>query len=411
VRIAYFVSRFPQQCQTFIRREINEVVRNGHDVTIFPVVSAAGGSKRQASDVCACTSVIYTPLSVRQLWHVLKTSPRPCFKMMGFLLSDTWYRPQMFVKSCIALARGLCASTIIRDEGYDHIHAHWASYPATAAMAVSKLSGIPFSFAFHAYDLFATRIALKQKLSATRFAVLNSQYSVAFLMRWYPGAPADKLMLLYNGLTPDRFADAPRVVPSVVECPHILAVGRLVSTKGFETLVDACGLLSDEGRAFRVTLIGSGPNEEGLRRLIHQRGLESCVTLTGELLQSDVRGYLAEADVVVVPCVAPRCGASHDALPNVVIEAQAAGIPVVASNLFAIPETVRHEETGLLFAPGDASALKLAMGRLMDDPELATRLARQALEEARGRFDVHANVGRLLDRFQRVGEDGSSRLS
>jgi glycosyltransferase involved in cell wall biosynthesis len=92
-------------------------------------------------------------------------------------------------------------------------------------------------------------------------------------------------------------------------------------------------------------------------------------------------------------------------LTNVIIESQAAGVPVVATDLFAIPETVVHEEAGLLVIPRDAMALKNAMARLLDEPALAKRLARQGWKDAHARFDVQANVDRLLLNFERIHND------
>jgi colanic acid/amylovoran biosynthesis glycosyltransferase len=405
VKIAYFVSRYPQQCQTFVRREIDEVVRQGHTVTIFPIVSAASAARMQSSDACACSSVIYSSFfSPTSLWRACSRSPQVCFSLLGGLIRDTWRRPATFVKAMLAFSRGVSSVESVKGGGFDHIHAHWASYPTTAAMTVSALTGIPFSFAFHAYDLFSTRIQLAKKLSAASVAVLNSQYSIAFLRRLYPDLASDCIMLLYNGLDRSRFAEQARARPPDLSCPLVLGVGRLVATKGFRDLVEACHLMVSEGRTCRLVLIGSGPEEGRLRQLIDQYELEACVTLTGELPQKDVSRYLDEATMLVMPCIAPRAGDSHDALPNVIIEAQAAGVPVVASNVFAIPETVRHEETGLLVPPGDADALSRAIIRVADDSPLAERIARRGWEEAKTRFDVHSNVERLIQQFERARE-------
>jgi colanic acid/amylovoran biosynthesis glycosyltransferase len=404
VKIAYFVSRFPEQCQTFVRREIDEVVRRGHDVSVFPVASTPSAARAQASDACACSSVIYPSiLNSGPLLKAFCRDPKLCGALLVALIRDTWYRPLTLAKSLVAFAKGMSTVEIVKTGGYDHIHAHWSSYPGTAAWVVSALTGIPFSVAFHAYDLFSTRIALNEKIEAASTVVLNAQYSIDFFRRLYPKVPDDKVMLLYNGLNRDRFAIVARDRPLVQSCPLILGVGRLVYTKGFRTLVEACHLLDREGRTFRLVLIGKGPEARGLSQLIDTFGLQASVSMVGELPQQGVSRYISESAVLVMPCIVPRRGASHDALPNVIIEAQAAGVPVIGSDVFAIPETVRHEETGLLVPPGDAAALKGAIARVVDDAALAEQIAKRGWEEAQERFNVHENVARLLERFEKAG--------
>jgi len=230
VKLAYLVSRFPQQYQTFVRREINELVRLGHEVTIFPIASAPSPLRRQPDrEDGVDASVVYTPfVRVSAIVRALTRSPATCFRLAGALVADTWYRPAVMVKSLLAFTRSLGIAHIIASGGYEHIHAHWASYPATAALAVSSLTGIPFSFAFHAYDLFHTRILLRRKANAASFVVLNSTCSVDYLQGLLPDVDRKKLILLYNGLELERFKAQMANRSPDTQCPLVLGVGRLV---------------------------------------------------------------------------------------------------------------------------------------------------------------------------------------
>ena len=100
--------------------------------------------------------------------------------------------------------------------------------------------------------------------------------------------------------------------------------------------------------------------------------------------------------MLVMPCVS---GKMHDALPNVIMEAQAAGVPVVASDVFGIPETVVDGVTGLLVPPRDARAIKDAVTRLLDDADVARELSANGRRKVSELFDPERNCARLVALF------------
>lgn len=407
MKIACFVSRFPHLYQTFVRREIDELRRRGATVDVFPVVGARRRGHREVDEGCrAVGRVFYTPLLSAEilraacLWAVRK--PLRCARVLGLILCDTWRNPAHLSKSMVAFLRGLALASVVRRGGYTHIHAHWATHPATAALVVSELSGVPFSFAFHAYDIFAVRIMIPEKIAAAAFAVVNCRYTLDCIRKLYPAADARKLELIYNGLDLSAYA-ALRRVPDTL-CPTVLAVGQLVARKGFSWLVEACAFLAKEGRKFRLMFVGSGPEQERLADLAQETDIAGMTEFAGEKEEDEVAQILARSSMLVMPCVTPEKG-SHDALPNVIMEAQAAGVPVIATDVFAIPEVVRNEVTGLLVPERDAPALKAAIARLLDDPGLGERLATAAREGLTQRFDRRMTGRRLMELFEDSGNE------
>lgn len=401
MKIAYFVSRFPHLYQTFIRREINEAARQGAEVTIFPI---AGPRRRGPSLDSGChvsAKLVYFSLASAAAWRAAARGfarrPRPCLRLLAKLVVDTWRRPAPLLKSITAYGKGLALAERIATEGYRHLHAHWATYPATTAMVVSELTGIPFSFAFHAYDLFATRILVPEKIRRAAFVVMNCRFNMEYARSLFPSVPAEKLTLIYNGV--DFAAMAPAASVAGAGPPLILAVGQLVPTKGFTYLVEACRLLREQGVEFQAAIVGEGPEHKRLDTQIRAAGLENTVRLEGERPEEDIPAYLSRTACLAMPSIAPKRG-SHDGLPNVVIEAMAAGVPVVGTALFGIPEAVEHQVTGLLVPPGDAAALRDAMAALLADPDNRRRMGDAARERSRRRFDVRANVARLGALFE-----------
>jgi len=174
-------------------------------------------------------------------------------------------------------------------------------------------------------------------------------------------------------LAPPRAAHiAPRlaIVPNGIELPApapprprsgVLAVGRLVERKGMDVLIEAA-----VGLAQPLTVAGAGPERERLEALAHARGVD--VRFTGALERAALQPLYAAAAACVLPS---RFG---EGFPNVVLEAQAHGCPVVATRVTGVGDLIEHERNGLLVAPGDPVALRAAIARVMGDPELAMRL-------------------------------------
>ena len=177
--------------------------------------------------------------------------------------------------------------------------------------------------------------------------------------------------------------------------PLVLAVGQLREKKGFAHLVDACDRLRARGSTFECRIIGGGPHRAALQAQIRAARLDDHVVLMGALPQEDVVAWYRQAGVFVLPCVVTPDG-QVDGIPNVVPEAMAMGVPIVSSALPAIRELVVDERDGLLVAPGDADALAAAIGRLLDDPQLAARLAGAGRRTVVEHFDVERNVDHLV---------------
>jgi glycosyltransferase involved in cell wall biosynthesis len=183
---------------------------------------------------------------------------------------------------------------------------------------------------------------------------------------------------------------APRSRPVERERPLILAVGRLKAPKDFPTLIRALGDLRPD--SFEAVIVGDGPDRPRLEEEIETLGLTGPVRLAGE--RRDVPELLAAADVFVLPSVS-------EGLPVSVLEAMAAGLPVVASRVGGVPEQVSDGQTGLLVEPGDPNALAAALARLIAEPSLRRRLGAAGRARAEQAFD--------LDPFRRAHVELYSR--
>jgi glycosyltransferase involved in cell wall biosynthesis len=164
----------------------------------------------------------------------------------------------------------------------------------------------------------------------------------------------------------------------------VLGVGRLVAKKGFDTLIDACAELHARGVPFEARIVGQDDRDgDALRRRIATLGVP--VELPGPIGPAELLDEYRRAGALAMPCrLLPN---DRDGIPNVLVEAMAAGAPVVATNVSGIPELVRHEVNGLLVEPDAPEQLADALTRLHHDPELAERLTRAARATVQDRFD------------------------
>ena len=168
----------------------------------------------------------------------------------------------------------------------------------------------------------------------------------------------------------------------------------MIEKKGFADLIEACRLLKPRGRPFACEIIGEGPLEAALRAQIAEAGLESCVKLAGPLTQSEIVSRLAFATIFVLPCTREADG-GMDNLPTVIMEAMAAGLPVISTPLGGIPEMVEHERNGELVPEHDPAALCAALERLIADPARARKFGDRGRERASEKFSIEANVRKL----------------
>ena len=138
---------------------------------------------------------------------------------------------------------------------------------------------------------------------------------------------------------------------------------------------------------------------DALRALRRELGLEALVSMPGLVSHDELPALLRSQDIFLAPCVIDPATGMRDGIPNTVIEALSFGLPVIATTVNALPEIVRHEQTGLTVPPGDPAALADAVQRLLASPDEARRLAAAGFRLARDMFSPDANSRRLAALF------------
>ncbi|MBC7249090.1 MAG: glycosyltransferase [Anaerolineae bacterium] len=397
MHVVYLIGCYPSITLTFIEREICALEEQGVSINIISMV------RPQEDEVLEearwrIPHIFYTrpvrpALLLRALARHALTAPVTFWSTFAWLLTRPHPSLHARLKTVLHFAQGVYVAEYLRRRGGDHLHAHFADRATVIALVASRLLGLSFSFTAHAKDIYAEDVFLADKVAESAFVVTCTEANASYL-RQIASSP-EKIYRSYHGLP---LSQLPFRVSEPQTVPLILSVGRLVEKKGFSHLLDACAILRDRGIAFHCMIIGEGPERTRLERQRALLGLNDLVSLPGSQPFAEVVTAMRCAAVFVQPSVIAQNN-DRDGIPNVVLEAMAMGVPIVSTEVSAIPEVVQHDVTGLLVPQRDAVALAEALARLLSDAALRAHLVRQARRLVQANFDVGRNVVQLRELF------------
>jgi colanic acid/amylovoran biosynthesis glycosyltransferase len=282
------------------------------------------------------------------------------------------------------------------------VHAHFGRGGALA-LPIARALGVPLVVQFHGGDATKDkhyRRGLVPTIYQQRLAALQREAALIICVSDFirdrllaRGFPPEKLFVHRYGVEMEA-AEPEEELLAPAE-PYLLFAGRFVEKKGIGFLIEAMRRLKAEGREVRLMLVGDGEIAGELKRAAADlRNVEFPGWLANPELRRLMRGALA----VCVPSVEAASG-DAEGLPNVVLEAMASGAPVVATHHAGIGEAVEDGRTGLLVPSGDVAALTAALRRLIDEPETARAMGKEARGVALDRFDAVAQSRRLEAMF------------
>lgn len=347
--------------QTHVRELSLELRRLGHDVTV--ITGAPGvftGQLRQAE----------IP------WFEVKSLVRPL-------------RPHRDLAAAIQLW------SVLRRLKPDLVCAHTAK-AGSLGRAVARLHGIPSVFTPHGWSMF-DRTSLRWNplfCGAERLAgrigtrVINvCEFEREFAQQWRV-CPADALEVVHNGIAGIPLT---RVRPIDTQPPLIVMVARFASQKDHATLLQALsGLLAMK---WSLLLVGAGELESKIRAQIRALSLGHRVRILPP--ETSVGRMLMEAQIYVL-------STNFEALPISILEAMRAGLPVVATNVGGIPESVREGETGLLTRHADVEELRDALARLIANPALRRALGAAGHQLWSTQFTASTMAARTVEVYRRA---------
>jgi glycosyltransferase involved in cell wall biosynthesis len=406
MRIAYLVNQYPKISHVFIRREILAVEKAGCEVMRYSIrrnrtelldpADKTEETKTQAVLGVGAGGLLWAMISVavrrpalfwRALWlafRVGQRSDRGLFRHAIYL-----------AEACVLVG------WFTRDK-IDHVHAHFGTNSAIAAMLCHMLGGPRYSFTVHGPDEFdkALLLALGPKIERADFVVAVSNFGRSQLFRRCPFSQWGKIDVIHCGVD-DSFLET-NIAPMPAQ-RRLVSIGRLCEQKGQLLLIQAMARLQKEGHPAELVLIGDGEMRPDLEAAIQRDNLSNHVRILGWADNATIRRTLDESCALVMSSFA-------EGLPVVVMEAMARARPVLCTYIAGIPELVVPGRNGWLIPAGSVDSLVDALKQLLATPqEQLAEMGLHAREDVRKQHDIGAIAQQLIARFRSAIESPSHR--
>jgi len=411
--VAAILSQFPRYDEAFILRELVALSQEPQELAIFSL-RPCRDRVMHAQAKALVPQTVYAPFVWSwKVWtshmYFLRRTPQAYWGALGWIFSRYWAHPVILLRTLAFFPKTVHFARLAQQHGVTQLHAFWATYPASTALLMSRLTGIPYSFSGHAHDLYTTNPTLIEKLRNAQFVVTCTEANRQHLLKLLNGLgqeTRDKrqetgdlspvpcpIVVSYHGVDLSRFTPAPKRSGGTCE---LLAVGSLLPCKGLETLIEACRLLKQRRIPFHCTIAGGGPLERSLRRQIERADLASDVEITGFVSQETVIGLYQRAHLILLPLVSKI----HWGIPNVLIEALATKTPVICCDLPSMKELVAHGDSGWVIPEQNPAALANSVEYLWGNPTLRAQLAEAGYRRVAERFSLERTGEHLRALFQ-----------
>ena len=410
-RIAYLLTAFPTISETFVEGEVRALLVRGLPIDLYATRNLREGAGPEdpmndrglmihRSPYLLHREVVFTVL------RFLRERPRATLAVLLEVVLGNLASPRFLLQTLALFPKTLVFARRMQERRTVHVHATWGHYPATAALVISRLLDVPFSFSAHAgLDVTGDTTFQATKVRGARFVLTCNESNRRFLSHRTPDC-ADKIRVVHHGVS---LVEIPRAESRPVEeAPTILSVGRLAREKGFLDLLHACDLLRGRGHRFALRIYGEGPERRRMEREIERRGLQDRVRLEGTAPHARILEACARATVVVLASYRGPEG-YLDGIANVLVEAMACGTPVVSTDYPGARELLQDGLLGPLVPQRDPARLADAIEALLRDPARRAELARLGRRRIEASFDRERNIEAIASLFRSVLEASDGR--
>jgi len=185
-----------------------------------------------------------------------------------------------------------------------------------------------------------------------------------------------EILVVPNGIELDRFKNLSKRKLQKINKKTIIFVGRLYSVKGLIYLIEAMVIIQNEENNTNLLIIGIGPEKKSLEMMVKKLHLEHFVKFIGDIAYTEIPKYLVQADVFALPSVS-------EGFPNVILEAMAAGLPIVSTNIGGLSEIIHNEENGYLVEPKNSEQLAYKILEILKNPEIGHIMSLNNMEKVK----------------------------
>ena len=396
MKTAAIVYEFPSLSETFVLSQIDGLIEAGCDVRIFADGADASAGAQISDALIERVRYFGLPLkSVRELAGIRKSKTAssgpatPGNPSQGS--GSTGNRARLRLR--------LEARAFKLDPTFDVIHAHFGpnGVRAVRLRSMGVIAG-PVITSFYGYDIgrYWARSGYDQLFDEGNLFIALSDHMRDKLVAL--GCPEGKIAVHRLGVDLTQHDSSPRQSRDALE---IISIARLVEKKGIEFGLKAVAELSRRGIPVRYTVAGDGPHRASLEKLAREVGIESVVRFSGGQSHSAVLNMLRQSDLLLAPSVTATDG-DIEGTPVAILEAGAAGLPVVATRHSGIPEIVEDGVSGFLVDERDVSALADRLGELAGNSALRERMGAAGKAVVTEKHDIRKLNADMLEIYRAV---------
>ncbi|MDO5631049.1 MAG: glycosyltransferase family 4 protein [Paracoccus sp. (in: a-proteobacteria)] len=396
--IAYLTGDYPKVSHTFIQREVAALRDLGLDIRTCsirrPPAHEVAGDAEQAelAQTFYVLSQAKHPLRlIGAHLGALRRNPRGWARALGL----AWRTRSPGVKAALWQMFYFLEAGVLADHLHRicarHLHNHFMDSSCSVAMLASEMNGTPFSFTLHGpTELYEPhRWRLDEKIARSAFSAYISHFARSQGMLFSDRSHWNRMRIVHCGIQPERYA-GPRVSPPG---KTMVFIGRMSGVKGAPLMIEALAALLPQHPDARLVMVGDGPERPALESQARTLGVDAAVAFTGTQTQDQVAAHLAKADLLALPSFA-------EGVPVVLMEAMAAGLPVVTTRIAGIGELVEDGASGYLVPPGDLDSLVARLDALLSDPELRDRMGQVGRDKVRADYAITSEAAWLADLFR-----------
>jgi glycosyltransferase involved in cell wall biosynthesis len=401
VRLAYLYSRYPVLSQTFCDTEMLALERGGFSLVVGSIYPPLTSIRHPQVGRLQAPVHYAPPPAILRLWE---EKIRAENRWPEQLIAAHEQKYGGGVKAAMRARNATYFAELFARNKVGHFHVHFANRAAHTALFLKAMTNLTFSVTAHGQDFMAdlgNDDLLREICAAAEFVAVETEYSRGLMAQRCPES-ADKIHRVYNGMDLTNFVGRTATVKPAGPV-RILSVGRLVSFKGFEYLIEACEQLRQRNVPFRCEIIGDGPLRESLQQQIDTLRLGALVTLEGALPQDRVIEKLERCDIFALASTSDDKGAS-DVFPTVILEAMASARAVVSTTMAGIPESVVDKETGLLVPAGESGLFADALEILCRDSDLRSLYGSAGRARVEKHFQIETTVQPLRELFDKQSQ-------
>lgn len=406
MKIAFIVSVFPSSLQTFILNQVTGLLDQGFDIKIFAASKLKDDEERLqvlVKEYCLEERVCY--------FHIPKNKIKRILQAVNLIVQNFGKGPGKLLKTLNVFKDTKLTLTLklvymlvpFLNEEFDIIHCHF--YHNGIIGAKLKELGIKGKIitSFHGANDIAIMSNKNEEIRRNLFHLgdlflpMSDNWKKRLIQL---NCDAGKIVVHRYGTDLANLQYLERKIQEG-EPIRILTVGRLVEMKGHEYTIRSIAKVAEDHKNIEYIIVGGGPLRKKLESLVSELGITDYVKFLGSLEHEDVLDYYRRAHIFVLSSITTDNGA-QEGVPNVLIEAQASGLPVIATSYSGIPELVVDGKSGFLVPERDVDALAAKLEYLIKHHEIWPEMGRCGRRVVEEKYDITRQNERLAEVYHNI---------